>query len=87
MSEPFICPPEHKHVETYTCYKDHGCRCSPCVEKSRARHRNSGARRSVMVRLPGDVALKLDRLATSRGNSMGGFARDILMKVLDETEL
>lgn len=32
-----ICPPEHKHGATATCYSNHLCRCAPC-RKSRADH-------------------------------------------------
>ena len=29
MSE-FVCPPDHKHGETLTCYGKHKCRCGDC---------------------------------------------------------
>lgn len=32
----FICPQEHKHDETRTCYVAHKCRCDGCTEGSRA---------------------------------------------------
>lgn len=32
----FICPPDHKHDETRTCYAIHKCRCDGCTEGSRA---------------------------------------------------
>lgn len=25
-----ICPPDHKHGQTHTCYNTHGCRCVRC---------------------------------------------------------
>lgn len=25
-----ICPPDHKHGATSTCYRNHGCRCAAC---------------------------------------------------------
>lgn len=33
-----ICPPEHKHGETSTCYTRHGCRCTPCREWNTGYH-------------------------------------------------
>jgi transcriptional regulator with XRE-family HTH domain len=30
MTEPFTCPPEHKHGDTATCYTGHACRCGEC---------------------------------------------------------
>ncbi|UWD83621.1 hypothetical protein NY057_05090 [Curtobacterium flaccumfaciens] len=32
-----VCPPDHKHGQTGTCYAGHGCRCEAC----RAEHRRS----------------------------------------------
>lgn len=29
-SVPFVCPPDHTHGRTVSCYKTHGCRCQPC---------------------------------------------------------
>lgn len=26
-----LCPPDHKHAETSTCHRYHGCNCGPCV--------------------------------------------------------
>lgn len=34
-----ICPPEHKHHRTSTCYQEHRCRCGPCREQRNARSR------------------------------------------------
>ena len=33
-----ICPPDHKHAETTSCIKNHGCACTPCQDGERARH-------------------------------------------------
>lgn len=34
-----VCPPDHKHGATHTCYNAHGCRCTDCREaKSRVRN-------------------------------------------------
>lgn len=30
-----ICPPDHKHGETTTCYGEHKCECEPCRESKR----------------------------------------------------
>lgn len=32
-----VCPPDHKHAETTTCYIQHQCRCDECSEMNRAR--------------------------------------------------
>ena len=29
-----ICPPDHAHADTATCYTSHACRCTPCREAS-----------------------------------------------------
>lgn len=29
-----ICPPDHAHADTATCYTSHACRCIPCREAS-----------------------------------------------------
>lgn len=38
-----VCPPDHKHSTTGTCYNTHGCRCDPCrqgrTDAARERHR------------------------------------------------
>ncbi|OIU88625.1 hypothetical protein [Microbacterium sp. AR7-10] len=36
-SARFICPPDHKHDQTGTCYAIHRCRCDDCTEATRAR--------------------------------------------------
>lgn len=41
MSAHFVCPPEHPHARTHTCYRWHGCRCSSCEARAgatRVRH-------------------------------------------------
>lgn len=30
LSNPTVCPPDHKHGQTGTCYVHHQCRCSDC---------------------------------------------------------
>ena len=32
-----VCPPEHKHGATSTCYTLHACRCTPCRQSNTAR--------------------------------------------------
>lgn len=32
-----LCPPDHRHAETGTCWSAHGCRCDPCGVRERAR--------------------------------------------------
>jgi transcriptional regulator with XRE-family HTH domain len=34
MTEPFTCPPDHKHGLTATCYTGHACRCRKCAAAS-----------------------------------------------------
>lgn len=35
-----VCPPDHKHDQTGTCYHHHHCRCTPCVTHSNAETRH-----------------------------------------------
>lgn len=42
---PQICPPDHKHEATHTCYS-HGCRCDPCRS---AHARTARERRKLMA--------------------------------------
>lgn len=35
----FLCPPEHKHADSSTCYIQHQCRCDPCTDNRAARER------------------------------------------------
>jgi|GEM_PF-493719 len=37
VHDPKVCPPEHKHAESGTCYVHHQCRCAPCSEARGAR--------------------------------------------------
>lgn len=32
-----MCPSDHKHGETATCYVHHHCRCQPCRASTKAR--------------------------------------------------
>jgi hypothetical protein len=41
-----ICPPDHKHAETGTCYQHHGCRCDPCREFSSRSQKRARMRRA-----------------------------------------
>lgn len=34
-----VCPPDHRHAETGTCYVRHSCRCAPCAAREAARSR------------------------------------------------
>lgn len=34
-----ICPPDHKHAETGSCYRWHKCKCDPCRGRQRERAR------------------------------------------------
>lgn len=34
-----VCPPEHKHATSSTCYIQHQCRCDPCMDEHSARER------------------------------------------------
>lgn len=44
----FVCPDDHKHDATRTCYAHHGCRCDACrartAGESRAHRRAKGAK-------------------------------------------
>ena len=46
VRDPKICPPDHKHGETGTCYVHHQCRCENC---STERGRRDGARRKLQA--------------------------------------
>lgn len=35
-----VCPVDHKHAEASTCFIQHQCRCTPCVDAHNARERN-----------------------------------------------
>ncbi|NLP82621.1 hypothetical protein HF576_02045 [Microbacterium sp. CFH 90308] len=35
-----VCPDDHKHAAASTCFIQHQCRCTPCVEAHNARERN-----------------------------------------------
>jgi hypothetical protein len=34
-SLPKVCPPEHRHGTSTTCYTGHSCRCGECKEAAR----------------------------------------------------
>lgn len=34
-----MCPPDHKHGATVTCYRRHKCRCPECVTAKQERER------------------------------------------------
>jgi DNA-directed RNA polymerase specialized sigma24 family protein len=40
MTTREICPPDHKHAESLTCYKAHRCGCADCLAGSVARARS-----------------------------------------------
>lgn len=42
-----VCPPEHKHSQTRTCYVNHSCRCTSCREGSAAEARARRAGTSI----------------------------------------
>ena len=48
MRERGLCPPDHRHGETATCYNSHGCRCDDCrthmasLEWRRKQYRKAG---------------------------------------------
>lgn len=37
MERTTVCPPEHKHGDTPTCYRVHRCSCSPCCDANTKR--------------------------------------------------
>lgn len=45
MGRVNICPPDHKHGRTHTCYNAHKCRCVPC-RRAKAQKRNRYDRRA-----------------------------------------
>lgn len=40
------CPADHKHADASTCFIQHQCRCTPCVEAHNARERNRGKQKA-----------------------------------------
>lgn len=42
-----ICPPNHSHGHTGTCYGNHGCRCDGCRAASSKRQKRNRMRRAV----------------------------------------
>lgn len=42
-----ICPPDHRHSETGTCYAHHGCRCRGCRDGMSRRQKQARVRRAV----------------------------------------
>ena len=40
MTDPRICPPDHKHGQTTTCYQEHKCRCDECRTLRAAKERD-----------------------------------------------
>lgn len=61
MARTTLCPPDHKHGETSTCYLHHGCACDPCLE---ARTEYQFWRRGILAAGRDDL---LDRLVDGRG--------------------
>ena len=37
VRDPKVCPPDHRHAASGTCYVHHQCRCAPCSEARAAR--------------------------------------------------
>ena len=42
-----VCPPDHRHSETGTCYAHHGCRCRGCRDGMSRRQKQARVRRAV----------------------------------------
>lgn len=55
-----ICPPEHKHGVTTTCYRHHRCRCEGCRAAWNAYHRAWAERRRAERIDPYAVELAMD---------------------------
>lgn len=68
-----ICPPEHKHQASTTCYIEHRCRCTPCREhlaltvRRRYRQKAYGRFDSGLV----DAAPVREHLAMLQGHGIG----------------
>lgn len=41
-----MCPPDHKHGDTTTCYMHHGCRCVTCRSNAAAVMKRSRMKRA-----------------------------------------
>jgi hypothetical protein len=52
----YVCPPEHKHAQTGTCYHQHKCNCEPCnlarLERDRRRRKNIAYGRPTSTLIP-----------------------------------
>lgn len=68
MTEPHICPPDHKHGETSTCYGKHGCRCVSCAARQslKCRNRRQGITSDTFDSLPGQTAFDIARTERTR---------------------
>jgi hypothetical protein len=45
MTGTKICPPDHRHGETWNCYRNHGCKCPSCRARNAAK-KTEGRRRA-----------------------------------------
>lgn len=74
-----ICPPEHRHGETSTCYDKHKCRCGDCIAWRReyTRRIRDWKRQGLPTSMYVDAAPYRERIqhALARGASLGGIAR------------
>ena len=85
-----ICPPDHKHGGSTTCYQAHHCRCEPCranmAAMNRARHARNRegmwGRVQGPQRMPGGVCDRCGIDATGRWPDVLGLVcrdcRDVL---------
>ena len=46
MTDRYVCPPDHKHAATGSCYTGHKCRCEPCRDRASRRARFDRIRRA-----------------------------------------
>lgn len=69
-TDAFVCPPDHKHADTQTCYTLHKCRCTPCRRAGTARR---GLQRRLQAYGRWDRSLRLPGRAAAHIMVLGRF--------------
>lgn len=76
-----ICPPDHKHAATMTCYSKHGCRCDDC------RTHNANARRAEKARRRGTLlSAQCERCGITQMVSPAAAAKFVLCRDCKDVE-
>jgi lambda repressor-like predicted transcriptional regulator len=79
MPEPKICPADHRHSSTTTCYTNHGCRCARCryhqsqYETAVRAQRVEGGRTSLL--LPAEPTVEHVHMLLAAGRTVHQISR------------